>query len=261
MSSLKSARQWAYKLRDEACEVLERSSDAILQYEEAYFVGCAKAYKNSLDRHYRNRQSVGSNQTDSEEDTYTWYGPKLLEEMVLASIAESELRSFVHDHRLTPPESLLSANDYRRQRVSYQLDLKKAQDEETGRQARATPSQSSTIFNPGFETVEPATLINPTKKRNRCKDWLDGLEPLPAKRIKLGRQPGNGLGSVTNGSGSKGGPGQPHCSGGSSTVNGLASPPLSTPPENLPRYNLRMSTTAQKAQPKSGRLARGSPYD
>lgn len=261
MSKLESTRQWANKLRDQACEVLGRTSNTILQYEEEYYIGCAKAYKNSLDSYYRNRQSVGSSQTDPEVDTYTWYGPKLLEEMVLAWTAESELRTFVYDHGLNPPESLLSAHDYRRQRVSYQLDLKKAQDEEIGRQARATPSQSSTIFNPGFETMEPVAPINPTKKRNRCKDWLDELEPLPAKRIKLGRQAGNGLGSVTNGSGSKGGPGQPHWCGGSSTVKGLASPPLSTPPKTLPRYNLRMSTTAQKAQVKSGRLARGSPYD
>lgn len=259
MSKLESARQWADKLRDQACEVLGRPSNTILQYEEEYYVGCAKAYKNSLDRHYRNRQSVGSSQTDSEADTYTWYGPKLLEEMVLAWIAESELRTFVHDHKLNPPESLLSANDYRRQRVSYQLDLKKAQDEETGRQARATPSQCSTIFNPGFETVEPVTRINPTKKRNRCKDWLDELEPLPeadTKRIKLGRQKaGNDLGSVTYGSGSKVGPGQPQWSGGSTTVKGLASPPLSTPPETPPRYNLRRSTTAQKANLKGCRLS------
>ncbi|KFZ18586.1 hypothetical protein V502_04037 [Pseudogymnoascus sp. VKM F-4520 (FW-2644)] len=251
MTELEITRQWADNLWEEVCKASQgghTSSDEILQDEVEYHRGRGRAYQCILISTLQGQKSAGS--TGFDADTDTWYGPKLDEERELAGIAESALRASVRDHKVKPPPCLCSAQRYQALRVSYVQEWKRIENEEIGRRARATPSQSSTIFDPGFKNnVEIGSQIHPT---NRCQSWLNAvapstqMEPVPeegrmtrSRKIRRRAMPCSHTSKLMRR--------EPQKSTGHAG-NGLATPPRSTPPKrrtpgatrpSIARYNLR----------------------
>lgn len=80
-------------------------------------------------------------------------GNRLVREVFPAWIAES--RSFVQDHEL----NLFKCKRLSETEGFLPTGSQKGPDEKTGRQACTTPSQSSTLFNPGFEMWSSVTRI------------------------------------------------------------------------------------------------------
>lgn len=203
MTGITSVRKWADDLWGELCKLQGWDiASKVLDDEIEYQLGRGRACERILIRATRGPKLAGlleSSQPGSDADTDAWYGPKLDEAKERASIAECLLRASVRDHEVKP-QCLCSSHGYRALTLSYEAELDRIEE----RQARATPSQSPTIFSedivePWLDTVATLTQMEPVPeegnqpvragKKIRCR--RSRRTPKELQRSK--RQAGNGL--------------------------------------------------------------------